>query len=50
MFILGDQEKETHTVSIRSRRNKELEGTYEVTPALELIGEEIKSKRLFARS
>jgi threonyl-tRNA synthetase len=49
MFVIGDKESENHSVSIRSRRDKTLEGTYPVDQAIDLVRAEIQAKRLFLR-
>jgi threonyl-tRNA synthetase len=49
MFVIGDRESENHSVSIRSRRNRTLEGTHGVDEAIGLVLEEIQTKRLFLR-
>ncbi|MDR1590800.1 MAG: threonine--tRNA ligase [Puniceicoccales bacterium] len=49
IFVIGDKESETRSVSIRSRRDKNLEGTYPIDEAIALIRDEIQTKRLFSR-
>jgi threonyl-tRNA synthetase len=49
MFVIGDKESENRSVSIRSRRDKTLEGTYPVDQAIDLVLAEIQTKRLFLK-
>jgi threonyl-tRNA synthetase len=46
MFIIGNREQAEQTVTLRSRKNKSLEGSYDLARVIGLIGEEIRERRL----
>ncbi|MDR2812349.1 MAG: threonine--tRNA ligase [Puniceicoccales bacterium] len=50
MFVVGDKESEDHSISIRSRRNRTIEGIYSIDEAIDLVLEEIQTKRLFLKN
>jgi threonyl-tRNA synthetase len=49
IFVIGDKESENHSVSIRSRRDKALEGVRAIDEAIDLVLKEIQTKRLFLK-
>jgi threonyl-tRNA synthetase len=49
MFVVGDREKENNEVSVRTRRDKTMEGVHDTDSAIALIGDEIATKRLFLK-
>jgi threonyl-tRNA synthetase len=47
MFVIGSQEQMDQKISLRSRKDKSLEGDHSIDAAIALIDKEIKEKRLF---
>jgi threonyl-tRNA synthetase len=47
MFVIGSQEQMDKKISLRSRKDKSLEGNHTIDTAIALIDREIKEKRLF---
>ncbi|MDR2806995.1 MAG: hypothetical protein LBB11_02470, partial [Puniceicoccales bacterium] len=46
MFIIGNQEQVDRKVSLRSRKDKSIEGIHGIACAIDLISKEIEEKRL----
>ncbi|MDR1906774.1 MAG: threonine--tRNA ligase [Puniceicoccales bacterium] len=49
MFVIGDKERENNKVSVRTHRDKTLEGIHDLDAAIASVTEEIRTKRLFTK-